>query len=179
MPAKTAMTWEEFLAAGEEWQRWEYVDGEVEFMSPVYLRHQAMVFQLIAYFVKYRERHPEWLCFPGDATFTMASENWRCPDISLVRAERFPDGKIPDARGDFPPDVVFEILSSRDSAGRIQRKRGDYQESGVTQVWINPKERLAELVYPDRPAQFFSEDQLVVIDKLPEFSLNLKDLFSV
>jgi Uma2 family endonuclease len=179
MTTKTGMTWEEFLAAGEEWQRWEYADGDVEFMSPVHLRHQAMIVHLIALFVKYREQHPEWLCFPGDATFTMASENWRCPHLSIVRAERFPGGKIQDAAGDFPPDIVFEILSTRDNAGQIQRKRQDYQESGVIQVWINPKTRLAELIYPERPAQFFGEDQPVVIDKLPDFSLNLKNLFSV
>jgi Uma2 family endonuclease len=179
MPTKTAITWEEFMAAGEEWQRWEYVDGEVEFMSPVYLRHQAMIFRLIVLFGKYRERHPEWLCFPGDATFTMASENWRCPDISVVRADRFPDGKIPDAKADFPPDIVFEILSSGDTESRIQRKRKDYQESGVIQVWINPIKRIAEVIYPDRPAQYYGEDEPLVIDKLPDFSLNLKDLFSV
>jgi hypothetical protein len=49
----------------------------------------------------------------------------------------------------------------------------------VIQVWINPKKHLAELIYPDRAAQFYSEDQPVSIDKLPEYSLNLKDLFSV
>ena len=179
MAIKTGITWEDFLAAGEEWQRRELVDGEVEYMSPVDLRHQAMVFQLIATFVKYRERHPEWHCFPGDAAFTMASENWRCPDLSLVHASRFPQGRIPDTPANFPPDIVFEILSPADSASRIQRKHKDYQESGVIQIWINPKKRLAELIYPDRPSQFYSEDQPVVIDKLPEYSLNLKDLFTV
>ena len=179
MATKSGITWEEFLAAGEEWQRWELVDGEVEYMSPVYLRHQAMIFRLIILLGRYCEQHSEWLCFPGDATFTMASENWRCPDVSLVRASRFPEGRIPDAAASFPPDIVFEILSPADSASRIQRKRQDYQESGVIQVWINPKKRLAELIYPDRAAQFYSEDQPVVIDKLPEYSLNLKDLFSV
>lgn len=179
MATKTGVTWEEFLAAGEEWQRWELVDGEVEYMSPVHLRHQAMIFRLIMLLGRYCEQHGEWLCFPGDATFTMASENWRCPDLSLVHTRRFPGGRIPDAPGSFPPDIVFEILSTADSASRIQRKRQDYQESGVIQVWINPKKRLAELIYPDRAAQFFNEDQPVVIDKLPEYSLNLKDLFSV
>ena len=37
------ITWEEFLAAGEEGQRWEWVDGEVEFMSPVNLRHEGFL----------------------------------------------------------------------------------------------------------------------------------------
>jgi|SRR5579863_4756509 len=179
MAAKTALTWDEFVAAGEEWQRWEYVDGEVEFMSPIRLRHQAILYALIEYFVEYRKLHPEWLCFPGDATFTMVSSNWRCPDLSIVRRDRFPGGHIPDAPGDFPPDVVFEILSSGDTAGRIQRKRQDYQESSVVQVWIDPEKRVAEVVHPDRPSRYFAEDQRLVIDKLPDFSLDLKALFSV
>lgn len=179
MATKTAITWEEFLAAGEEWQRWECVDGKIEFMSPVSLRHQAMIFRLVAYFAKYCEQHPEWLCFPGDATFTMSSGNWRCPDVSVVRAEQFPDGRIPATPGNFPPDVVFEILSLGDTASQIQSKRRDYQESGVIQVWIDPDRRLVELVYPDRPAQFFQEHQPLVIDKLADFSLDLKNLFSI
>jgi hypothetical protein len=34
-----------------------------------------MLYALIACFVEYRKQHPVWLCFPGDATFTMASAN--------------------------------------------------------------------------------------------------------
>ena len=179
MATKSAISWEDFLAAGEEGQRWEYVDGEVEFMSPDHLRHQAMLYVLIASFVEYRKQHPEWLCFPGDATFTMTSGNLRCPDLSIVPASRFPEGKVPDAKADFPPDIVFEIISSGDTASQTARKRKDYQESGVIQVWIDPQRRLVEVVYPDRPAQYAEESQLLVIDKLPGFALDLHTVFSV
>jgi hypothetical protein len=37
MGTRTSIRWEQFLAAGEEGQRWQFVDGEVEFMSPVNL----------------------------------------------------------------------------------------------------------------------------------------------
>jgi Uma2 family endonuclease len=179
MAVKTAITWEEYLAAGEEGQRWEYVDGEVEFMSPVHLRHQAMLCVLIASFVEYRKQHPEWLWFPGDATFTMTSGNLRCPDLSIVHARRFPEGKVPDTKADFPPDIVFEIISSADTASQIARKRKDYQESGVVQVWIDPQRSLVEVVYPDRPARYIEESQSLVIDKLPGFALDLRSVFSV
>jgi len=179
MGTKTAITWEEFVAAGEEGQRWEYVDGEVEFMSPVRLRHQALLYKLIESFVEYRKQHPRWLCFPGDATFTMASGNLRCPDLSIVHASKFPDGKVPDAKADFPPDIVFEIISSADTASAMARKRKDYQESGVIQVWIDPQRLLVELICPDRPVQYFREGQLLTIERLPGFSLNLKALFSL
>jgi Uma2 family endonuclease len=147
-------------------------------MSPVNLRHQAILYVLIADFVEYRKQHPEWLCFPGDATFTMTSDNLRCPDLSIVHASRFPGGKVPETKADFPPDIVFEIISSADSASQMARKRKDYQESGIIQVWIDPHRRLVELVYPDRPAQYFAEDQPLAIDKLPNFSLDLRALFS-
>ena len=108
----------------------------------------------------------------------MASGNWRMPDASLVRRSRFPEGQIP-IKADFAPDVAFEILSPTDSASQIQRKRLDYQQSGVIQVWFDLEKRLVELIYPDRPLQFYREDQVVTIDVLTGFSLDLKDLFSV
>jgi Uma2 family endonuclease len=137
-----------------------------------------MLYAPIACFVEYRKQHPEWLCFPGDATFTMASGNLRCPDLSIVPGSRFPEGKVPETKADFPPDIVFEIISSGDSASQMARKRKDYQESGIIQVWIDPQRRLVELVYPDRPAQCFAQDQPPTIDRLPDFCLDLQTLFS-
>jgi Uma2 family endonuclease len=95
-----------------------------------------------------------------------------------VRSARFPEGKIP-VKADFAPDVAFEILSPSDSASQIQRKRLDYQQSSVVQVWFDLEKRLVELIYPDRPLQYFHEHQALTIDAVPGFSLDLKDLFSI
>jgi Uma2 family endonuclease len=179
MATKTAMTWEEFVTAGEEWQRWEYVDGEVEFMSPANSLHGVVIFRLTLTLGRYCESNPDWIGIGADSAFTMSSGDWRCPDAALVRAERFPDRKVPATPASFPPDIAFEVISPSDTAMQIQRKQKDYQENGVIQVWINPVERMAEVIYPDKPAQYFDEDQPVVIDILPGFALNLKDLFSV
>ena len=122
--------------------------------------------------------HPEWISFASNGVFTMASGNWRMPDASLVRRARFPGGQIPN-KADFAPDVAFEIQSPSDSPGQIQRKRKDYQQSGVIQVWFDLEKRLAELIYPDRPLQWFEENEALVIDILPDFSLDLKQLYSI
>ena len=179
MATKTTITWEEFLAAGEEWQRWELVDGEVEFMSPVNARHEYVLSALIAYLFGFCQAHQEWACFASNVAFTMASGNWRMPDASLVRKERFPGGRVSGAKIDFAPDVAFEIYSPGDTPSQLQYKRKDYQESVAIQVWIDLDKRLVELIYPDRPLQYFEEDQALVIDKLPGFSLDLKTLFSL
>lgn len=108
MRAATTMTWEEFLAAGKEGQRWEWVDGEVEFMSPVNLRHERFLVFLITYVGQFCRTHPEWECFASKGVFTMASGNWRMPDASLVRKMRFQEGR-------FLPKPISHRRGLRDS----------------------------------------------------------------
>src|SRR5215471_11043538 len=108
MGARTAITWDELLAASEEGKPWEWVDGEIQFTSPVNFSHEGAVAALIAYLFAYCRTHPEWICFASNCVFTMASGNWRMLDASLVRKNRFPAGGLP-VKADFPPDVAFEI----------------------------------------------------------------------
>jgi len=179
MATKTLLSWEDFLAAGKEGHKSEWVDGEVIMMSPVNLWHEAILARLIASLVTFCNAHPEWLWFPSNGVFTMASGNWRCPDASLVRKDRFPGGEIPRTKADFAPDVAFEILSPSGSPSILQRKRQDYHESGVIQVWIDPENRLIELVEPDRPLQYFQPPQALVIGSIPGFRIEPENLFAV
>jgi Uma2 family endonuclease len=119
MRAGTTIRWEEFLATGEEGQRWEWVDSEIEFLSPVDLRHERFLVFLITYLGEFCRAHPDWECFASNGVFTMASGNWRMPDASLVRRARFPEGYIP-VKAEFAPDIAFEILSPKDSPSYIQ-----------------------------------------------------------
>jgi len=178
MATKTTITWEQFVAAGVEGQKCEWVDGEIVQMSPVNFRHESVLWHLIGYLFEYCRTHHEWVGFPSNAAYTMASGNWRCPDASLVRKARFPSGQFP-VMADFAPDVAFEVHSPSDKPSEIQSKRKDYQLSGTIQVWIDPEKRLVELVYPDRPLEYFQEGQPLLIATLPDFSLDLKDLFAV
>jgi Uma2 family endonuclease len=179
MATRTTITWEQFLASAKEGQKCEWVDGEVVHMSPVNLRHERIIARLIAYLESYCDAHPEWACFTSNGVFTMASGNWRCPDASLVRKHRFPDGLIPATKADFPPDVAFEVYSPSDRPADIKRKRMDYQRSGVIHVWIDPETRLVELVHPDRPLQILGEGESLLLEKLPDFRLPLERLFSI
>jgi Uma2 family endonuclease len=177
MSTKTAITWEEFLAAGQEGQRWEWVDGEIQVMSPVNFSHEETLVALITYLGLYCRAHPEWTCFASNCVFTMASGNWRMPDASLVRKNRFPVGRRP-VMADFPPDVAFEILSPGNTTREIQSKRRDYLSSGVIQVWIDLDDYSVELIELDRSPRFFSREENLVIDSIPEFALELKTLFA-
>jgi Uma2 family endonuclease len=178
MSTQTTISWEEFLAAGREDQRWEWVDGEIVYMSPAGFWHEILLLRLVDALSAYCKTHPEWVCILSNAAYTLASGNWRLPDVSLVRAERFPGGRLPTGQALFAPDIAFEILSPGNSPSQIQRKRKDYQESGVTQVWIDPEKRLVELIEPGRPLRYFTEAEPLVIPSLPGFSIDLKTLFA-
>jgi len=178
MSTQTTISWEEFLAAGREDQRWEWVDSEIVYMSPAGFWHEILLMRLNAALHEYTQAHPEWVSVASNAAYTLASGNWRLPDASLVRAERFPGGRLPTGQAPFPPDVAFEILSPGNTPSEVQRKRKDYQESGVIQVWIDPEKRLVELIEPGRPPRYFTEAEVLVIERLPGSAIDLKTLFA-
>jgi Uma2 family endonuclease len=177
MGAKTSISWDEFLAAGTEGQRWEYVDGEVVFMSPVFRRHGRISMKLDYQLESYVQSHSDWVGYGADTAFTMANGNWRCPDAALVRKER---DSAADSKGPTPfaPDIAFEILSPNDAASDVQSKRRDYAESQTLQVWLDPQKKTAEVISPSRPAQHFQGSQALTIPELSDFRLDLSQLFA-
>ena len=178
MKIQTAITWNEFLSAGKEGQRWEWVDGEIVTMSPAGFWREIVLDKLIAILTQYVESHSEWVCVSSNAAYTMASGDWRLPDASLVRKARFPEGRFPAGQAEFAPDVACEILSPGNTPREIQRQRKDYHESGAVQVWIDPEKQLVELLEPDQPVRYFISPELLNINRLPGLSIDLDGLFA-
>jgi Uma2 family endonuclease len=178
MATKTTISWEEFLASGGEGQRWEWIDGEITHMTPANFQHEIVLGRLMAYIADYCRSHTDSFWVPSNAVFTMSSGNWLSPDVSMFKKERLTNGVVPETRAEFAPDVAFEILSPGNSPRYIQRKRKDYLESGVIQAWIEPEKRFIDLIYPDRPLEYIKEGKSLTIAGLPEFSLDVRILFT-
>ena len=181
MATRTGISWEQFLAAGKEWQRWEYVGGEVLFMSPVGGPHGQVTMKLDQQLANYTDSHPDWVGYGTDTAFTMSMStgNWRCPDAALVRRDRFGGANTPNGPVPFPPDIAFEVLSPNDTQADVQSKRQDYYENDVIQVWLDPQRKTAEVISPNHPAQHFRGDQVLTLPELPDFRLDLGALFSI
>ena len=138
------MTYEEFLEWADEDSHAEWVDGEVEFMSPASDDHQdigGFLIALMRIFVQYHA-----LGWVRHAPFQMKTGRdlpGREPDIvylgkaNLHRLKRtFIDG---------PADLAVEIMSP-ESVGRDQvDKFNEYAQGGVSEYWlIGPMNRTAE-----------------------------------
>ena len=176
MATKTALSWEEFLAAGKPCQRWEYVDGEVRFMQPTDAQHGAVNHEISAALGSLDTS--EWLSVGADVAFTMAGGEWLCPDAAVVRRSRFEGGVVPSGPAPFPPAVAFEVCSPGDKASDLERKRYLYRLNGVTQVWVDPETETVAVISPKRPVRYFGPGETAVIDELPGFAMNLFPLES-
>ena len=174
MATKTGLTWEEFLAAGKPDQRWEYIDGEIWFMSPGGFEQGRAIHEMNVALGALETR--EWVCLGTDVAFTMAGGDWLCPDAAAVRRARF-GGTIPDGPVPFPPDVAFEVCSPGDKASHVERKRYLYYLNKVIQVWVDPQTETVEIVSPNRPVRYFGPEETIVIEELPGFVMNLFPLW--
>jgi Uma2 family endonuclease len=100
------------------------------------------------------------------------------PDISVIC-----DSSKLDEKGCLgAPDLIVEILSPNNSKVELQNKYDLYQEFGVKEYWIiHPVENtlqvnvLIEGVY--QPSRLFTSGQKVKSTVLPEFELDLVEIF--
>lgn len=143
------MTWEEFLAWCDEDTWAEWVDGEVQMVSPASDKHQDIAVFLTALLRLYvRRKRLGWV---RSAPFLMRLSNvprGREPDILFVRQEHV--NRVKSAFLDGPADLVVEIISPES----IGRDRGDkfieYEQGGVPEYWL--------LDYTRRRAEFYVRD---------------------
>jgi Uma2 family endonuclease len=174
MSTKTALSWEEFVGAGNANQRWEYMGGEIRFMSPTGSRHGRVIHKISSKLGWWEALAAEWVCFGADVVFTMASGEWLCPDAAIVCRERYGSAGIPAGPTQFAPDVAIEVISPNDRDDDIRMKRFLYRNNGVLQVWIDPDAGTIEITAPDGSTQLFHKGETAVI--LPGLGLEISSL---
>jgi Uma2 family endonuclease len=111
-------------------------------------------------------------CFPHDPDLV------RKADVSFIRKDRLPGGRLPKGWAKFPPDLAVEIVSPNDLAEEVEEKLVDYRRAGVPLVWvIYPGARTARIHRSDGSASYLSEDdELSGEDVIPGFRCPLREI---
>jgi Uma2 family endonuclease len=111
-------------------------------------------------------------CFPRNPGLV------RRADVSFVREDRLPDGRLPKGWMRIPPDLAVEVVSPNDLAEVVEEKLGDYRAVGVPLVWvIYPGSRTARIHRRDGSAAYLTEDdELSGEDVVPGFRCPLRDI---
>lgn len=116
-----------------------------------------------------------------DGMLRIFPDQVRIPDVSFVRWEQFPGGKLTSEPAPaIAPDLAIEVLSKGNTAAEMDRKLRDYFTAGVRLVWyIDPPTRTARAYTSvDQCTEIDEQGTLRGGDVLPGFELPLADLFA-
>jgi len=135
VPRTLRMTEDEYDQWREENLRGEWVDGEVELMSPastVHVQLQVLLSNVLHSYCS--EKRLGEILGPELAIRLARQRRRRTPDLLFVQTSRL--NLIRPTYLDGPPDAVFEIVSP-DSVRRDWRdKYLEYDAAGVGEYWI-------------------------------------------
>lgn len=148
------LTFEEFLAWCDEdtWADW--VDGEVQMVSPASRRHQVLRGFLEAVLTIYVERRA--LGGVLGAPFLMRLANvpsGREPDVLFVAAEH--QDRLRETYLEGPADLVVEIVSPESRLRDRGEKFAEYELGGVREYWLlDPEQRRADFYRLDAEGRY-------------------------
>jgi Uma2 family endonuclease len=116
-----------------------------------------------------------------DATMRLFPGLVRMPDVSFFSWDRLPGGKVPEeAIPEVAPDLAVEIISKGHTRKEMERKVGEYFDSGVRLVWlVYPKKRAIDVYTSPRDKRLVREGEtLDAGDVVPGFTLDLIEFFA-
>jgi Uma2 family endonuclease len=158
---------------------YELVDGEIRRMSLAGGTHGKTSMALVVRLGSHVEQQRLGHVFGPDTGHRLPSGNVRCPDVSFVRAGRFPDEVVPTDWVNLPPDLAVEVVSPNDRLRWILDKVGEYLEAGVRLVWVIDPQKRRATAYRSllEVRELGSEDHLDGEDVVPGFRCRLGELF--
>jgi Uma2 family endonuclease len=100
-------------------------------------------------------------------------------DVAFFSYSRLPKGPLPEGYPGVMPELVFEVKSPSDRWAAITAKAGEYLGAGVICVCVVDPETESIAVYLENelPRRHTSEEELVIPEALPGFSVVIRQFF--
>jgi Uma2 family endonuclease len=176
----TALTAQDLLNLSDS-SRYELVDGQLveRNMGSESSWIGGEIFFVLKAFSKAHQLGWVW---PADNSFQAFAEDpqrVRRPDVSFVRFDRLPHGRLSKGHELVTPNLAVEVVSPNDRAEEIEIKVGEYLRAGVQLVWIvYPEARTVQVYRPDGSSQRLSaNEEISGEDVLPGFRYRVGDFF--
>jgi Uma2 family endonuclease len=112
-------------------------------------------------------------CFPGQPGLV------RKPDVSFLRSDKLPGGRLPEGHVKVAPDLAVEVLSPNDLVYETDQKVEEYLAAGVPLVWVvHPQSHVVLTYRADGSIQGLRQnDGLSGEGVLPGFRCRVGDIF--
>jgi Uma2 family endonuclease len=181
VPAPGTATEADVLEAARRYNRpYELVDGVLVEKVTGY-RESLFALFLARILLEFVEPRNLGLVSGADGTMKLFGGLVRIPDVAFASWDRIPGRVIPkEPVPSLTPDLVIEVLSESNTPAEMERKRGEYFDSGVRLIWEADLELRVVTV-------FTREGNVTILDAtrtldggdvLPGFTLPLDVLFS-
>jgi len=176
------LTADDLLRMPDDGWRYELRRGELIKMSPTGAEHGDIAAELLSLLRPYAKQRKLGRVFAAETGFRLSSDpdTVRAPDVSFVRADRLPAGRIPPTFWPGAPDLAVEVNSPSDTADEVSEKVGEYLDAGSQLVVVvYPPVRRVGLFYPDGSARFLTENDTLDLDPVvPGFACPVAELFA-
>jgi Uma2 family endonuclease len=165
---------------GGEERLCELVDGVLVEKSVGYYESLLAVV-LIRLLGNFLDVHDLGIVLGADATLRLAPGLVRLPGVSFIAWARFPNRELPaEPIPDLAPDLVVEVLSTRNTAAEMARKLREYCTAGVRLIWyVYPEQRTVHVyTSPQEVRILHATDILDGGTVLPGFHVTIRDWFA-
>lgn len=132
----TTLTLEEFLALPEQEDgtHYELDEGELVRLSPTGKPHSRRIDKIYRYLMNHLPEE-EWDILPGELGFIMAGDpkpTVRGADLAVMPHQ----DEVPEGMSREPAHLIVEVVSPSNTPDDIERKRIQYLNFGVQEVWV-------------------------------------------
>lgn len=179
MSTRTLLTSDDLWKIVADGSRYELSKGELVPMTPVGIRHAAVVSNLDRLLGTYVKQNGLGIVGPeGGFRLHRDPDTVRAPDVAFISKDRLAKG-IPERFADFPPDLAVEVLSPEDTASEVLRKVEEYLTAGVRLLWVVDLATQTVTVYRSlQDVKILTPDQeLDGGEVLPGFRTKVAELF--
>jgi Uma2 family endonuclease len=168
---------------GERDFDFELVRGRLVPVSPGGAEHGALTGHLTVRLGAFVEARNLGRVYAAETGYVLARnpDVVRAPDVSLIRRERLPRGRIRPGFVNGPPDFAVEVRSPDQTLAELFAKAREYLVAGAGLVWIvEPRARRVHVLQRGHQRIVRSGSQtLDGGEVVPGFRLRLPDLFGV
>ena len=176
---KPKLTYEDYASLPDD-ERYELIDGELIPMPSPSVFHQLLIFSIGVPLREFVRRLSLGEVIPAPIDVVLSATDVVQPDIIFISNARSHIIAEANIRG--APDLAIEIISpSTQRRDRIV-KRNLYARHGVREYWlIDPYGKTVTVLILGANGYdtyaVFGEDDTLTSPTLPDFALNLSDLF--
>ena len=182
MTVTQVMTAEDLAELDEDGYRFNLIRGGLVRMAAAGFRHGKLALRLGRFLGAFVDERGLGVVVGAETGFILARDpdTVLAPDAAFVRADRLPPEDDQTGFLSLAPDLVIEVVSPSDRAGKVRAKVQEYLAAGVPLVWLlRPDQRTVQVSRGDGTTTTLAEgDTLDGEAVLPGFQLPVADLFA-